>query len=101
MKTITILSVAAIIAFAVGCGKKGGAPPDAFGLTVDSVAIDGTVSDNLDTSPDVKADGAPVIVLMGAFTTTFDTTTVKTHTLTAEDNVLPTANKKTLTITVQ
>jgi hypothetical protein len=82
-----------------GCG--GGSSKPAFNLTVDTVTIDGTVSDNLDTSPDVKADGAPVTVTAGAFTVALDTTTVKTHTITAEDNVLPKANKKTLTVRVK
>lgn len=94
-RLMTITLVLVPLAFA-GCG--GGAPPPPFDLTVDTVTVEGTVSDTFDPDVAVNVNGTPVTVTADAFTAACDMTAQNPSAITAEDNA---ANAATLTVQVQ
>ena len=94
MKRLMLIAVV-LSAIGLGCGKKA-APP--FNLTVDTVTVEGTVSDTFDSDPEMALDGAPLTVTAGAFTAVCDTGVKSTYGLTATDDV---SNTTSLTVRVQ
>ena len=77
MKRILYVPIILILACGLACNEKR-RPGEAFGLTVDSITVEGTVSDNLDINPAVTIDGNSASITSGAFTNTFIGTTSTT-----------------------
>jgi len=54
--------------------KKKPTPSQPFALSIESLKVEGKVTDNLDDSPRLSVNGAPVPLVSGAFSVELDTT---------------------------
>lgn len=93
MKRLVLIAIV-LSAVGLGCGKK----PPPFNLTIDTVTVDGTVSDTFDSDPEMALNGTPLTVTAGAFSAACDTSAQSSHTITATDDV---NNVTTVTVQVQ
>ena len=95
MKRFLYILMALAVVCGTGCGSKGGG--DAFELTVDSLTVEGTVSDNLERNPTVKIDDNPATVSSGTFIGNTSTTGKDSFKIEAADKV-PNRTSKTVKI---
>ncbi len=97
VKLAVLLLLIAGLAVTAGCRNvKDEQVP--FSIEIDSIQIEGSVSDSLSQAVTVSLDGSPVSLVGGDFDETIDMTGRTGFTLEAEDE---TGNTSSLTIEVQ
>lgn len=98
MKRLLYIFLVLLLVGGFGCSKKKHGIPNAFGLTVDSLILEGTVSDNLDLAPTVSIEGNSANIDAGSFIETISTTDKDTFSIESEDKV---PNKTTIVIDIR
>jgi hypothetical protein len=96
-KIIVLILLITVLAVLTGC-RDSKDEPETFVIGVDSIQIEGTVTDSLSTGVDVTLDGAPVSLTGSDFDETVDMTGSNAFTLEATDDA---GNKSVLTVEIE